>query len=136
MCPGAGSGTGLIFITAHSNTEGTDAARARPCQQRALFPNRRAWLWKIALKEEGSARGRSQLAISLSQRGIPGPLFRAGTVATYVVQPAGLPDAGVVIDLGFCLLLKHLFYKEVLSIIHVLAVNTEEMDEEVIFYGE
>ena len=68
--------------------------------------------------------------------GIPGALFRAGTVATYVVQPAGLPNDGIVIDLGPCLLLWRLFYKQVLSVIHVLAVNIEEMDEEVVFYGE
>lgn len=57
-------------------------------------------------------------------------------MATCVVQPAGLPDAGIAIDLGSCLLLWHLFYKQVLSAIHVLAVNIEEMDKEVVFYGE
>ena len=57
-------------------------------------------------------------------------------MATYVVQPAGLPNDGIVIDLGPCLLLWRLFYKQVLSVIHVLAVNIEEMDEEVVFYGE
>lgn len=57
-------------------------------------------------------------------------------MATCVVQPAELPDAGIVIDLGSCLLLWHLFYKQVLSAIHVLAVNMEEMHKEVVFYGE
>ena len=36
-------------------------------------------------------------------------------MATCVVQPEELPDAGIVIDLGSCLLLWHLFYKQVLS---------------------
>lgn len=55
-------------------------------------------------------------------------------MATYVVQPAGLPDAERVIDLGSCLLMWHLFYKYGLSAIYVLAVDTEEIDEEAVFY--